>query len=342
MPWSIKTLKERTRLFANSRRGQRWGKGLRAVLTVGIIAWLVYQLSGIGWSEVWTSRPRTPWFYVLWVALYFQLPLVEAGIYRAVWGLPIRAGLIPILRKRALNQDVVSYSGEAYFFTWARQRPGLSTAHVAGTLKDNAIASSLGSWAAAILVVGAFLYAGQITLTDLIGNRSPLYIAFGVGAAAVLAGLGLHFRHTLFTLPARTVAALFAAHFGRFVLLIYGLRILQWWVVLPDVPLSTWATMLAVLTLVNRLPLVPAKDLVGIGAVLGMTSLLSASAATIAAMLLVHSALNKVLNFTLFVGAFLMARRRGAPDGDGSEQAPPPGESPSPVPSTSSTLKETN
>lgn len=279
----------------------------------GVIAWLVYQLTDIGWQEVWASRPHTPWFYVLWGALYLQLPLVEALIYRIVWGVPVQEGLIPILRKRALNQDVVSYSGEAYFFVWAKQHLDLPDAKIAGTLKDNAIASSLGSWAAAVLVVGAFLFSGQILLTDLIGNQDPLYVATGVFLFVALVVLGTRFRQAIFTLPPRTVAGLFAAHFGRFILLIYGLRILQWWVVLPEAPLSVWATMLAIMTFINRLPLLPAKDLVGIGAVLGMTGLLSTSEATIAAMLLVHSALNKVLNFSLFVAVSAWERRHEAP-----------------------------
>jgi hypothetical protein len=285
-------------------------KGVRVLFFVGVVSWLIVRLSGIGWVEVWAERPRTPWFYVIWLGLYVQLPLVEAAIYRVVWKLPVRESLPPILRKRALNQDVVSYSGEAYFFVWARKRLGLSDLQVAGTLKDNAIASSLASWTAAVLLIGVFLYTGQIVLADLLGNQDPLYVTVGVVLAAVVVALGIQFRRSLFTLRPRTVLGLFGAHLGRFLVLVYVLQILQWWVVLPEAPLSVWATMLAVMTIINRIPLIPSKDLVGIGAVLGMTQLLAASEATIAAMLLVRSVLDKSLNLGLFVTTYVLDRKR--------------------------------
>ncbi len=291
-------------------------KRAQSAFVLGVVGWLVYQLSGIGWADVWASKPRTPWFYVLWAALYFQLPFVEAGIYRAVWGLPVREGLVPLFRKRALNHDVASYSGEAYFFAWARRRLDLPDRRIAGTLKDNAIASWLGSGAAGLLVIGAFLLTGHIVLADLIGEADLLYVALGGAGAAVLVGLGVHFRRTLLTLAPRTVGALFATHLGRYLLLNYVLRILQWAVVLPEAPLSVWATMLAVMSLIGRLPLIPARDLVGIGAILGMAELLPASEAAIAALLLMHTALSKAANFLFFVALGAVPDRRPA------EQAP--------------------
>lgn len=298
---SLKITAKRLKKAVQSRRGQRLLKALRLVFILGVVVWLAYQLSDIGWRDVWASRPTTPWFYVTWLGLYLQLPLIEALIYRALWGLPVREGLPPILRKRALNQDVVSYSGEAYFFVWAQQRLSLSGREIGGALKDNAIASSLATWASAVLLIGAFLFAGQIVLTDLIGNQNPLYIATGVALAAVLIGLGAAFRRTLFTLPMRAVGALFAVHLGRFLAIVYVLQILQWWVVLPEAPFSVWATMLAVLTITNRIPLIPAKDLIGVGAVLGMSQYLAASEAVLGAMLLTRIALDKALNLILFV-----------------------------------------
>lgn len=298
---SIQSLKERVIAFAQSRVGKRVRKGGSWLFLAGVVAWLAYQLSDIGWAEVWRSRPRTPWFYVLWALLYFQLPFVEAFIYRTVWGVPVRDGLAPLFRKRALNHDVASYSGEAFFFAWARKRLPLSDGMIAGTLKDNAIASSLGSWTAVLTLIVTFLLSGHITTGDLLGDAELLYVAFGVTGAAVLIGLGVYFRRTLLTLPARTVGGLFGVHLGRFLLLNYVLRILQWAVVVPEAPLSVWATMLAVKSLISRLPLIPSRDLVGTGAVLGMSGMLAASEATIAAMLLMHTALKKGFNFLFFV-----------------------------------------
>lgn len=312
----LQNAKKRAQALAQSRWGQRVRKVGSWVFVAGVVAWLAYQLADIGWAEVWTSRPRTPWFYVLWALLYFQLPFVEAGIYRAVWGVPVRDVLVPLFRKRALNHDVASYSGEAFFFAWARKRLSLSDGQIAGTLKDNAIASSLGSWTAVLTLVVTFLLTGHIAAGDLLGDANLLYVALGVGGTAVLIGLGVYFRRTLLTLPPRTVGGLFTVHVGRFLVLNYVLRILQWAVVLPAVPLSTWATMLAVKSLIGRLPLIPSRDLVSTGAVLGMAGTLAAPAATLAAMLLMHTALKKVFNFLFFV---VLAAVPDAP-----EQAPVP------------------
>jgi hypothetical protein len=151
-----------------------------------------------------------------------------------------------------------------------------------------------------VLMIGTFLLMGQIALTDLVSNADPWYVAAGGAGAVVLIAVGAYFRRTLFTLPLRTVGGLFATHLGRFLVLNYVLRIVQWMVVLPEAPLSVWATMLAVKSFVSRLPLIPSKDLVGTGAVLGLSSVLAASEASIAAMLLMHTALKKVFNLLFF------------------------------------------
>ena len=299
---------KRVRAALQTQRGRAVLRAARWALVLGVLGWLGLQLSSIGWGEVWASRPRTPWFYVIWLVLYLQLPLIEAVIYRVVWGAPMRTLLPPILRKRALNQDLVSYSGEAYFFGWARRHLDHPDRLLIGTLKDNAIASALATWTAAILLLCVFLATDQIVLTDLIGDASLPYVTAGVVLAAGVVGLGFWFRGTLLTLEPRTVLGLYGTHFARFLVIVYVLQILQWWVVLPEAPLEVWATMLAVITVVNRLPLLPAKDLIGIGAVLGMTGLLEASASVIAAMLLTRSVLDKIANAALFGGTLLIDR----------------------------------
>jgi hypothetical protein len=93
-------------------------------------------------------------------------------------------------------------------------------------------------------------------------------------------------------------------------LIIYVLQIVQWWIVVPEASLKVWATMLVILTIVNRLPLVPAKDILGAGAVLGISSLLDASQPVIAALLMTQLALNKSANLFLFAGTSIGDRIR--------------------------------
>lgn len=289
-----------------SRRTRLWARAIFVIL-VGL--WLVFQLSHIGWAEVWAERPRTPWFYIIWVGLYFQLPLAESLVYRMIFRLPFREVAPPLLRKRALNQDVVSYSGEFYFFLWLRDRLAAPGRRILGAMKDNAIASVLASWTSTTLFVGGFLLAGLIAPLSFVTERQLLVIAIGAAIVMSLILIGVRFRRRLLTLPTRTAAACYGLHLGRLVLIAGLLQILQWWIVVPSAPLSVWATIFVVLALVNRLPLIPARDLVGISAVLGLSSYIAAPASVIAALLLTRSALDKLANGAFFLaGHFLETR----------------------------------
>jgi hypothetical protein len=304
----------RAATLARSAAGRRVLRAARAAFVIAVLAWLAYRLSGIGWEEVWESRPRTPWFYVAWLGLYLQLPLVEALIFRAAWGLPLRSGLLPLLQKRTLNQDVVSGLGEAFTFVWARRRLSLTDGRIAGTLKDNVIASSLASWISIVLLV---LCAGNVLLEMGMAERAPLLLVITAAGTFLILALGVRFRRSLFTLPPRTVLVLTAVHFGRILLLAYLLQIVQWWVVEPAAPLRLWAVMLLVTAVVARIPFLPVRDLVGIGAVLGLMSLPDVYEATIAAMLLARSALDKLCNLAvaaIYFGGDRATRRQDSPD----------------------------
>lgn len=104
-------LRSRAQEFARSAAGQRWVRGARAAFVIGVVGWIVYRLSHIGWHAVWEARPWSPWFYLIWLASYLQLAVVEALIYRAIWTVPLGESLLPLLRKRTLNQDVLSGLG---------------------------------------------------------------------------------------------------------------------------------------------------------------------------------------------------------------------------------------
>ncbi len=288
------------------RRLQRYG---RLLFVTGVVGWLLYRLTQIGWQAVYEGLPRTPWFYVLWVGLYFLLPATEAFIYRALW--KIRWGRVfsVLVRKRVLNTDVLGYSGEVYLYLWARRYTDRPDGHLLRTIKDNTILSSVASTVAVVLLVAGAVLSGQFALVDLLGQAAdPVYIAAGGLAFGVLGVLAVRFRRAIFYVPGRTAAALLSVHVLRFFAM-YVLQVLQWWVVLPEAPLRVWATILVVGTVTNRIPFLPATDLLALGAVLGMTPLLEASAAVLAGMLVVRSVLDRTANAVLFVLTSWLERR---------------------------------
>ncbi len=309
MPTLDRLLRQRDRLAAvgATRAGRLVVRLARGLALVGVLAFLVVQVSALGWERVVEGLPRTPWFYLLVLAIYGLLPLTETLVFGRLWGVAPTALLGASLRKRTLNAEVAGYSGDVYFCWWAQQRFGLAGGLVWRTYKDNAILSAAASFLAVALLLAGLWFSGQVAFADVLRDRGALYAGVGVGLLAVVLAAVVGFRRVLFSLPSWTVGALLGVHLGRF-FLAWTLQIVQWWVVLPEAPLEVWGTILAVMTVINRLPLLPARDLLGIGAVLGMSELLAASEVVIAGMLLARSAIDRLLNVALFGGTLLWER----------------------------------
>jgi hypothetical protein len=117
------------------------------------------------------------------------------------------------------------------------------------------------------------------------------------------------FRRTIFSLSGKAVLGIYLAHFIRF-MLNFAMQITQWWVVLPDMPFHVWGTMLAIVTISNRLPFVPARDLLAASLILGMPGVVESSGPAIAAMLTTRIVLDRILNLGLFVPLSLSDRKK--------------------------------
>jgi hypothetical protein len=270
-----------------------------------VVAWLVYRITRIGWIEVWEARPRVAGFYIIWLALYLQLPFTEWLIYRRLWDLPAMNGLLPLLQKRTLNQDVATLSGEVYLFFWARKRLNISHKRAVGAIKDNLVAASVACWTAILLLL-------TLTAPSLLTAFQTDHASLVAIAVVAIVGLGIvlvaRFRHVVFTLTGRQVLALVAIHMGRYLVLVFCLQVLQWWVVVPDAPLSLLLGMLLLMTAFERIPFLPARDLAGVAVVLGVTNIPATLVASVAAMLLAKSCLDKTLNLVFLATNQVVSR----------------------------------
>ena len=298
----LKQLSERWKAFAATPRGKWTVKALRTSFAVAVLSVLAYQVTRIGWSAVLNALPTNPLYYVLLLAMYFLLPVTEAWIYAKLWGLKVGQCLSVMIRKRVLNVDMIGYSGEVYLFLWARDRVAMAARSIMAIVKDNLIVSSAASLGAAALLIGVFLLTGQINLDAFVSNANPYYAALSAVVIALLSAIAFRFRGVLFSLPQRTIAALGAAHLSRF-LTGYVLQILQWWVVIPTASFETWAVLLVVFVLINRIPFMPSSDLVFVTAGVGLTPMLDIPVAPVVSMLLVRSAGDRLLNLAFFAGS---------------------------------------
>ena len=295
------------RQFSESERGQRALRALRVLLLVGLVGYLGYKLVDIGWRAIWQAMPTSPLFYVLFLALYFLLPLTEVLIYRLTWSFKLWRSVPAFIKKRIYNKEVMGYSGEVYFFTWARKHVDLPAAELAKTIRDNNIISSAASTLIALALLGIFMYVGHLRITDLVGDGNAGYWA----GAAILTGLmipvAIRFRKYIFSMAMKTALVIFGIQCAR---LITGqaLQIAQWSVVMPDVTLSVWFTFAAVSIILTRIPFLPSQNLIFMGVGVELASSLGIPEAAMFSMLGVLAALDKLLNF----GFFLLFSMRGS------------------------------
>lgn len=275
--------------------------GLRYVIGAGVVGYLLYSLSSIGWGNLLREMPQTPWFYVIIVAMYFLLPVFETLVYRFVIAAKRRALLSVFIRKKVLNMDLMGYSGEVFFLFWAKEKLGIARSKMLRIMIDMGITSSMGGLTASGLLLGFLLFFDVLPLDLLVGDTDRTLILGVLLIAAVIAIAGYQFRHTIFKLPGKTIIGLYGAHVGRF-MIVYILQIAQWWVVLPDVSFVVWGTMLAIWTVTNRLPFLVTRDLVAIALILELPSdLLGGVETAIASMLLTRVAADRILGFSLFL-----------------------------------------
>lgn len=293
-------IKERWATFAKSERGQLVFKRLNRLVTLGVLVFLVYKLTEIGWANVLASLPRNPLFYVLFVLIYLALPLSETVIYRLFWPIGFWEGFLTFLRKRVYNDEVLGYSGEVYLLFWAKKRLNTSTGEAFKPLRDNNIISAMVSTSVAFGLVALLIYTGQLELGALFENLGTVYIVTGLIVASVLAVVVWQFRHHLFSMSFGTACTVTGIHLVRF-FAANALMVVQWAIVVPDTPLSVWLTYLAVLIILNRIPFLPSKDLFFMTLGISLSGALDVAEASIAGLLLATSVLTRLTNLTILM-----------------------------------------
>ena len=228
------------------------------LFSIGILAAVIWRLQTLDLGGVWAHIPTSPGFWLLFPFYYFSLSIADWVIFRRLWHIP-PAGIAALLRKRLSNDLLVGYSGELYFYTWARRRADISTAPF-GAIKDVAILSAVvGNIVTLILFALAYPVLGRANLG--IQPHVALLSVFIVVGPSLLA---MMLRGHLFSMPATEARFAVTVHFIRHIATI-SLTILLWHFALPDVSLRWWMTLAALQILVGRLPLVPNKDVVFAG-----------------------------------------------------------------------------
>ena len=265
----------------------RWPAIIGALVTVAMLVGLGRELFGSGLAGLSRAVPRNPLFYVSFAALYITLPMVDFAIFRRLWGIPL-AGLVALIKKRIANDVVMGYSGETYFYAWARARAHMVAAPF-GAVKDVSILSAVAGNAITLAMIAVALPVGRHLIP-------PEMMRYVYGSLLVIFGTSLPFlifSKKVFSLTRDRLWWVFWMQSLRIVASASFLA-LAWHYALPSVSVGMWLFLSAGRLLFSRLPLLPNKDLLFANfAILfiGQDQALSELIAfTAAAVLLVHAA----------------------------------------------------
>lgn len=233
---------------------RRWPAVLGIVLTVAMVIGLAHALFDRGLAGLTRSVPADPRFWLCFALFYMALPVGDFLIFRRLWGIPM-AGLVALTKKRIANDVIVNYTGEAYFYAWARARAKFVAAPF-GAIKDVSILSAMAGNVITLAMLVVALPLGRGLLT-------PDQFHTGLWSTALLVAISapfLIFSRRVFSLPRRQLWQVFALHCGR-VIASSSFTALAWHYALPSVSLGMWLFLAAGRLLVSRLPFVPNKEL---------------------------------------------------------------------------------
>lgn len=236
-----------------SLRGGSVVRWIGPLISICILAAVCWQLRTLSLPDILRGVPRTPIFWVAFLAWYFTGPAFDWLIFRKLWRIPA-AGFAPLTRKLIGNELLLGYSGELYFYSWARERGELTSAPFVA-LKDVAILSALtGNLATLVMLAVAYPMLGELQL-----GLSPSTFAVSISIVLGTSMVAMIFRRSLFGLSRADLAFVFMAHSARIIVQTAILALL-WHLMMPGQPLSLWLLLATVRLLISRLPLIPNKD----------------------------------------------------------------------------------
>ena len=292
--------------WLHSQTGLRVRQILQVGLTVATLAFVGSNLRETGLEQIYAALPRQPAFYVLFCAGYLLPPLSEYLCYRRL--LPQGFHLPDLLRKRAFNDALFDYSGEAYLLTRAEHFEGVPFRQAAVAVKDVTLSSGLVSNTATLLMILGVFTVEHGDLSARLGGGFEMGATGGAIFLTLLSGGVFVLRRRVISVQGEAFRTLVVIHSARLVAAM-AMQVLQWSVVLPAVPAVQWFEVFAIWMLVTRIPFVPNRDLLLAGVGLSLAEFLAAPRTTVVGLFVAAAALPLLTHvIVLASGAFTKPR----------------------------------
>jgi len=281
----------------------RWGI---PVILLAIIGW---RLTELGWREIWVARPGNPFFYVLLVLQFLIQPFGDYFVYRNLWGRSSTPSMAVILRKRVMNTFMLDYSGEVFFFLWAQEHLKLKPGMLVHGIKDSNVLSAGAGLAMLYLIALLLLATGGLQIPASISAHGWIYLVIG-SVPLVLCALLIFGRRRLTALTPAQIAVTFLIHFTR-AMLALGIEFWLWQLsgALPSAVASL--QFVALRLVVTRLPMVPNKDLIFVGAGIAAAGMAKVTVTPVATVLVILAAADLVLALAFAGLPWLLEQARG-------------------------------
>ncbi|BCI66317.1 hypothetical protein [Acetobacter aceti] len=299
---------------------KRWLAILRWLFPAILFLMLVRSMSKIGWLEVWEARPENPLFYLLQIVIYVLLPVSEWIIYRRLLTTDRRLTPAVFFQKRYLNTMLIEYSGEAYFLFWARKTLEMDHKRLMHVIRDSTLLSGAAGLVMLWITLLVFVLPGGGNLPEFLTKwQRPMLTA---ALLPVIPCLVIVFGGKLVTqMTHREMAWTFFMHLARSIIN-FLLEVLGWWLSGALQELTQCFDFVAMRFVLSRLPVVPGKDLIFLGAGLEMSGVMDLSRPRVAAVLIIMTIFPQTVDFLLvmttrFRSALMNSgrRRRGhSPD----------------------------
>ncbi len=297
------TLKQAFDRLEKNKTAMMLAKAIQFIIVITVAVFLFDKVSTIGWSDVWEALPQNPLYYILFLAMFFTLPVFELYAYQLMWGkkeINLRNSLSAFVRKRVYNFAVLNYTGEAYIAFWARRKKTIDNKTVFANVKDSSLLSAIASNSFTVVMLITFLATGQLSTLIDADPDYRLYLGITFFAGLIILPLIIKFRKKIITVDATIAKKVFLIHLSRLILMLL-FQALQWAVVLPDVPFSTWVFFLTAQLVLTRVPFLPNTDLLYVGLGLTLANYIDAPMAVIAGMFLASGALFQIANLSAFI-----------------------------------------
>lgn len=273
---------------------------IRALLFVGVTSYLLYQLSNIGWGDIWGALPTSPLFYALSLGFVLAPVVAEIFAYQTISERPAIRHARLFLRKHVWNKAVMNFSGDAYFVQKLSQQPGMDLRRAAIVLKDMTIIRAFVANSWIVLLATAAIALGKFDVLQNIAIVSPtLVMAVSVFCISVVGG-GLILFRKLTRLKFMTAAKVAAIYVVRSCV-IGAILVTQWSLAIPGNAMAVWFVFLIVFYITKKSPV--GGELVFASVIVSLPGL-GGDTAAVAAMLITFAAVAQIVYFIGFITTF--------------------------------------